>query len=120
MSTADEEQRAWKRIRREERGISTPEENQALEWLATRLRRLDVVLPGQISDWDVAASWQSSHWPKLKKALGSIDVRDHAAIDRKFEEYQRQNGLLIDATPEPGERRELSPRTQPLLTAFRL
>jgi hypothetical protein len=39
--------------------------------------------------------WESSHWTKLKKALEKIDARDHAAIDRKFEEYQRQNGLLL-------------------------
>jgi hypothetical protein len=107
MSTTDEEQRAWRRIRREERGISTPEENQALEWLATRLRRLDVVLPGKISDWDVAASWESRHWPKLKTALQPIDARDHAAIDRTFEQYQRDNGLLIDVTPAPADQPRL-------------
>jgi hypothetical protein len=84
MSAADDEQRAWKRIRREERGISTPEENRALDWLATRLRRLDVVLPGRMSDWDTAASWESHHWPKLKAALLPFDARDHVLIDQTF------------------------------------
>lgn len=107
MSGSDEEQAAWRRIRREERGISTPEENQALDWLAKRLRCVNSPAPGQISDWHLAASWESRHWPKLKTALQNIDPRDQTAIDRAFETYQRENGLLLDISPEPGDRSTL-------------
>lgn len=116
MSTADEEELARQRVRRHERGESTAEENRALEWLATRLRRDDVALPGRMSDWHTAASWPSTHWLKLKNALESIDPRDHSAIDRAFEEYQRTNRLLIDITPREtkstGENR-IARRTAP-------
>ena len=37
----DEEELARRRCKGEEQGISTPEGNQALEWLAGRLRRTD-------------------------------------------------------------------------------
>ena len=100
MTTQDEEA-ARRLIEREERGLSTPEENSALEWLATRLRRDDVLLPGHMSDWHTAAAWQSHHWPKLKAVLETIDPQDHSAIDRAFGKYSLQNGLLIDTTPQP-------------------
>jgi hypothetical protein len=93
--TDDEEQRAWKRVRREESGISRPEENQAFGMACNQTPQDDVPLPGRMRDWHTAAAWESSHWPKLRKALQDIDARDHSAIDRTFEEYQRKNRLLM-------------------------
>ena len=93
----DHEERAWTRIRREARGLSAPEENQALEWLATRLRRIESGSSvAQVGDWHTVAAWESTHWPKLKAALQNIDPRDHTAIDRACEKYARKNGLLVD------------------------
>jgi len=66
-----------------------------------------------MSDWDTAASWESHHWPKLKAALLPIDARNHAESDRAFEQYQRENGLLIDVKPEPRAGRELAPSSLP-------
>jgi len=90
---ADEEQ-GWRNYRREQKGLSTPEENRAIEWLATRLRT-DV--------WKQVFSWDSTHWTKLKKELEPIDARNHKEIDQTLLDYQRKSGLLIDIQPPPRE-----------------
>ena len=90
---ADEEQ-GWRNYRREQKGLSTQEENRAIEWLATRLRS---------NDWKRVFSWDSTHWTKLKKELEPIDARNHKEIDQTVLDYERKNRLLVDIQPPPRE-----------------
>lgn len=94
MARDADEELGWRNYRREKKGLSTTEENRAIEWLATRLRS---------DDWKLVFSWDSTHWTKLKKELEPIDARNHEAIDETLAGYQRKNGLLIDVQPPPRE-----------------
>jgi hypothetical protein len=95
VTTEEDEKAAWRRIRREESGVSSRAENLALESLAQRLRQ---------DDWNIAAGWASYHWCNLATRLRDVHPRDQDRIDSEFLHYQATNRLLIEHPVEPPHR----------------